>query len=329
MLSVDSKHYDLTLCKYLQRLNSQRFKGIGPKVTNIDSPQNAILVSSDLHSRMKNSEVAFLLLTPQGILQPTDIPDGPPAVCYPIREVTKTKLIKVLGLKAVDEEFAKEATASANHLIFQHLVGDIRDHGHPHNTRARVPRTNAPAPYLLDFHYITLILMQWGSEDVLGHRQPLRRTSVHDIYYDSPASVDSDSDNESDAGRKFIFIGKDGESEVEDEMDDEDSEDNSDEGGWEDPEKGDDQDDSKMDDDFSNGDNTETERASEQKGGTTEQQDETESINSGKSTPRPSTPDCDMQPAMDYLLSWTTRKPLMEHSMIMIEAWANEVVGQS
>ena len=150
------------------------------------------------------------------------------------------------------------------------------------------------------------------------------------MYYDhdSAAGVDSD-DNESDDGPSFTIVGEDGEREVEDEMDDEDDEDNSDEGGGEDPEKGDDQDDSKMDDDFSNGDNTETERASKQKGGTTEQQDEseTESVNSGKSTSRPSTPDCDMQPAMDYLLSWTIRKPLMEHSMI--EAWANEVVGQS
>ena len=117
---------------------------------------------------MKTCEVVFLLLTPQGILQPTDIPDGPPAaVCTPMREVTKKKLVEVLGQNAVDDELAKEAipTASANHLIFQHMV-DIHDQGHPHNTRARVPRTNAPPQYLLDFHYITSILMQWGSKAI-------------------------------------------------------------------------------------------------------------------------------------------------------------------
>ena len=96
-----------------------------------------------------------------------------------MREVTKKKLVEVLGQNAVDDELAKEAipTASANHLIFQHMV-DIHDQGHPHNTRARVPRTNAPPQYLLDFHYITSILMQWGSKDVLGHHQPLRRTTT-------------------------------------------------------------------------------------------------------------------------------------------------------
>ncbi|KAJ6491142.1 hypothetical protein C8R45DRAFT_928969 [Mycena sanguinolenta] len=265
--------------------------------------ENAIFISSSLHSRMKSCEVAFLLLTPQSILQPTDIPDGPLAGDYcPLREGTKEKLVKVVGEKAVNDAIAKEAipTASANYLIFQHMVDDIHDRNHPHNTRACLPQIDAPAQYLLDFHYVMLILMLWGSEHVLGHPQPLRRRSVHHVYYDSPANVDSDSDNESDNDPEFIILNKDGESKGEDKMDDEDGEDgedNPDKGRQEDPEKGDDPDDSKMDDDFSNGDNIDTEWAKQKGGGMTEQQDEseTESVNSGKLTSRPSTPDCDMQ----------------------------------
>ncbi|KAJ6510391.1 hypothetical protein C8R45DRAFT_1160858 [Mycena sanguinolenta] len=284
---------------YLDKLNATRYHGaVGKKVTKIDSLRNVLLVSANVHLRMKTTAAAFLCLTAKSILQATDIPDspGPSAIPKSLREVTKAKfkfkVVDALGQAAVDEALKEETKSTGRstkiYIIYQHL-DDHTDPGHPHNTRTRVPQDlkRRPAQYLLDFHYVSSVIQRWGSEEALGHGQPLKEAAFRQVYYDVSTGDDSgDGSNNETQVAEFVVIA---------EQRDENGKDRDDNGGDEDREPAEDE----------------------------EESESVEDADSDNADTRPPTPACGMEPAVDFLLSWTTKKPLMEKTSI--EAWANTI----